>query len=150
MAITASGLYGLTLEKMFTDTSGQSLEAETHKALLVLDAYTPNFDTHAFRSDVTNEATGTGYVSGGETITTTEITIGSPAVGQLKYDHDDVQWASSTIANAMALVGYFNVGTAGTDQLVYLLDFVTAVTTSNGLLLVQINANGVFTLDFTP
>jgi hypothetical protein len=150
MAITASGLYGLTLEKMFIDTAGQSLEAETHKALLVLDAYTHNYDTHDFRDDITNEATGTAYTTGGVTITTTEITVGSPAVGTLKYDHDDVSWAASTIANAMALVGYFNVGSAATDQLVYLLDFVTAVTTSAGLLLVQINANGVFNLDYTP
>jgi hypothetical protein len=147
MAITASGLYGLTLEKMFIDTAGESLEAEDNKALLVLDAYTPNFDTHDFRDDITNEATGTGYTSGGVAFTTTEITLSS---GVLTYDHADVSWASSTIANAMALVGYFNVGSAATDQLIYLLDFVTAVTTSNGLLTVQINASGVFTLDYTP
>lgn len=150
MPIAASGLYGLTLEKMFIDTAGQSLEAETHKALLVLDAYTPNYDTHAFRSAVTNEATGTNYVTGGTAMTTTEVTVAQPAAGTLKYDHDDVSWASSSITSAMALVGYFNVGSAATDQLIYLLDFVTAVTTSNGLLLVQINANGVFNLDYTP
>lgn len=151
MAITASGLYGLTLEKMFIDTAGQSLEAETHKALLVLDAYDHNYDTHAFRSSVTNEvAAGGGYTTGGETITTTEVVVGSPSVGVLKYDHDDVSWAASTITSAMALIGYFNVGTSGTDMLIYLLDFVTAVTTSSGLLLVQINSNGVFNLDFTP
>lgn len=151
MAISASGLYGLTLEKMFIDTAGQSLEAETHKGLLVADGYTHNYDTHDFRDDITNEiAAGGGYTTGGNTLTTTEITVASPSAGVLKYDHDDVQWASSTISLAMALVGYFNVGTAATDQLVYLLDFVTAVTTSNGLLLVQINTNGVFNLDYTP
>ena len=150
MSITASGLYGLTLEKMFIDTAAQSLEAETHKALLCEDGYTPNYDTHDFRNDVTNECTGTAYTTGGVTITTTEITIASPSAGVLKYDHDDAQWASSTIANAMALVGYFNVGSSATDMLIYLLDFVTAVTTSNGLLLVQINSNGVFNLDYTP
>ena len=149
MAITASGLYGLTIEKMMIDTLGQSAEAETHKALLVLDAYTHNYDTHDFRDDITNEATGTAYSSGGVTVTATDITIGSPAVGQFKYDIADPQWAASTIANAMALVGYFNVGTAATDPLFWLLDFVTAVSTSNGLLLVQIAANGVFTLDYT-
>lgn len=151
MAIIASGMYGLTLEKIFIDTAGQSLEAETHKGLLVTDTYNPNFDTHAFRSDVTNEiAAGGGYTTGGNTLTTTEVVVGSPSVGVLKYDHDDVQWSSSTITAAMALIGYFNVGTAGTDMLVYLLDFVTSVTTSSGLLLVQINSNGVFNADYTP
>ncbi len=147
MAITASGLYGLTLEKMFLDTAAQSLEAETHKGMLVLDAYTPNFDTDAFRSVIVNEATGTGYTAGGNTITTTEVTL---ATGTLKWDHDDVSWASSTIANAMALVDYFNVGTAATDQLIALSDFVTAVSTSNGTLLVTLAAGGLFTLDYTP
>jgi hypothetical protein len=150
MSITASGLYGLTIEKMFIDTMGQSLEAETHKALLVEDGYTPNYDTHDFRNDLTNEVTGTAYTTGGVTITTTEITPATPSAGTLKYDHDDASWAASTIANAMALVGYFNVGSSATDALIYLLDFVTAVTTSNGLLLVQIAANGVFNLDHTP
>lgn len=150
MAISASGLYGLTLEKMFIDTAGQSLEAETHKALLVNDSYTHNYDTHAFRSDITNEVSGTGYSTGGSTITGTEIAIATPSAGTLRYDHDDESWSNSSIPNAMAMIGYFNVGTAGTDQLIYLLDFVTAVTTSNGLLTVQINANGVFNLDYTP
>jgi len=151
MAITASGLYGLTIEKMFIDTSGQSLEAETHKMLLVTDSYTPAFDTHDFRDDVTNEiGAGGGYSTGGATITTTEIAIGSPAAGQLRWDHDDVAWAASTITSAMAGIDYFNVGTAGTDQLIALLDFVTAVSTVSGTLTVQIAANGVFYLDYTP
>jgi hypothetical protein len=150
MAITASGLYGLTLEKMFIDTAAQSLEAETHKMLLVLDAYTPDYDVHDFRNDVTNEASGTGYTTGGATITTTEITVGSPSAGVLKWDHDDVSWSTSTIASAMAGVDYFNVGTSATDQLICLLDFVTAVSTSAGLLLVSIHANGVLNLDYSP
>lgn len=147
MAITASGFYGLTLEKMFIDTAGQSMEAETHKGLLVTDTEAPNFDTHDFRNDITAECTGTGYSSGGTTITTTEITLSS---GVLKWDFDDVSWAASSIANAMALVTYFNVGTSATDQLLLLLDFVTAVTTSSGTLTVAIAAGGAMTLDYTP
>lgn len=148
MTITASGLYFPTLEKMFIDTAGQSLEAETHKALLVLDTYAPDFDAHDFRNDVTNEVPATGgYSTGGVTITGTEITGATPSTGILKWDFNDPQWAASTIANAMALIAYFNVGTAATDMLIELLDFVTAVSTSNGLLLVQIAANGAFTLD---
>lgn len=151
MAITASGLYGLTLEKMFIDTAGQSLEAETHKMMLVTDSYSPNYDTHDFRDDIgANENTGTGYTTGGATITTTEIAIATPAAGQLRWDHDDVSWSSSTITAAMAGVDYFNVGTSATDQLIALLDFVTAVTTVSGLLTVQIATNGVFYLDYTP
>lgn len=150
MAIIASGLYGLTLEKMTNDTLGQSIEAETHKGLLVTDSEAPNFDTHDFRNDITAECTGTGYTAGGTTLTTTEVTVASPSAGVMKFDHDDVSWSSSSIAGVMALVGYTNVGSTATDQLHYLLDFVTAVTTSSGLLLVTIAANGVWNLDYTP
>jgi hypothetical protein len=147
MSITASGLYGLTIEKQLIDTLGESYEAEDNKVLLVTDSYTPNFDTHDFRDDITNEVTGTGYTAGGIALTTTEITLAS---GVLTFDAADSSWASSTIANAMAAVHYFNVGSAATDQLGFLSDFVTAVSTTNGTLTVQWNASGIFTLDYTP
>lgn len=148
MAIAGSGLYGPTLEKIFIDTAAESLEAEDHKCLLVTDTYTPNYDTHAVRTDVTNEiGAGGGYSTGGDTINATEVTFTG---GVLTYDHDDPQWATSTISNAMAGIDYLNVGTAGTDLLLCLMDFVTAVSTTNGLLLISINASGVFTLDYVP
>lgn len=154
MSITASGLYGLTTVKQlnFTSFPAGGIDSETAmKGLLVDDTYTPNFDTHAFRSSVTNEVSGTGYTTGGVVLTTTTLAVGSPSAGVLKYDHDDPQWASSTITNAMALVEYYARGGAATaDELHLLLDFVTAVSTSNGLLLVSIHANGAYNLDYTP
>lgn len=147
MAITASGLYGLSLEKMMIDTLGQSIEAETHKVLMVTDTEAPNFDTHDFRNDILAEVTGTGYTAGGNTLTTTEVTL---AAGVLTFDAADVSWASSTIANAMAAVFYTNVGTSATDQLISLHDFVTAASTTNGTFTVAWHANGLFTLDYTP
>lgn len=151
MAITASGLYFITWDKMTIDTAGQSIEAETHKGLLVTDTYSPNYSTHDFRDDITNEiGAGGGYSTGGVTVTTTVTTIDAPSTGVWKYDYDDPQWASSTITSAMAFVMYFNVGSAATDQLLHLQDFVTAATTNNGLLLVTIHADGAINLDFTP
>lgn len=147
MAITASGIYGPTLEKIFIDTAGESLEAEDNKVLLVTDSYTHNYDTHDFRDDITNEVSGTGYTAGGTALTSTEVTLAS---GVLTFDAADVSWASSTISNAMASVLYFNVGSAATDQLVMLHDFVTAVSTTSGTLTVQWNASGLMTLDYTP
>jgi hypothetical protein len=146
-AITASGLYGLSLEKMLIDTLGQSVEAETHKVLMVTDTEAPDFTLHDFRADITAEVTGTGYTLGGNTLTATEVTL---AAGLLTFDAADVSWASSTIANAMAGVFYTNVGTAATDQLVSLHDFVTAASTTNGTFTIAWHANGLFTIDYTP
>lgn len=152
MSITASGWYGLTLEKMLNATSlpTNGLESETATSMiLVNDSYTPNFDTHDFYNDVTNEiANGGGYTTGGVTLTSTEITLSS---GVLTYDFADPSWASSTIANAMAgIVKFSRGGASSADELVLLLDFVTAVSTTNGLLQVQVNASGAGTIDYTP
>lgn len=147
MSITASGMFGLTLEKMLIDTAGESLEAEDNKMLMVTDSYTPNFDTHDFRNDITNEVSGTGYSAGGSALTSTEITLSS---GTLTFDAADLSWASSTISNAMASVLYFNVGADTTDQLVLLQDFVTAASTTNGTFTIQHSASGILTIDFTP
>lgn len=150
MAITASGLFGLTLEKQFIDTVGLSLESETAMSCaLLLDAATPAFDTHDFWSDLeANEASGTGYTAGGETMTATEVTLSG---GTLTYDAADVSWASSTISNAMAGVGYFDRGGATTaDELMFLSDFVTAASSSGGTFTIQWDAAGIFTIDYTP
>lgn len=152
MSITASGWFGLTLEKALIGTSfpTSGLESETAvKMLLVNDSYTPNFDTHDFRDDITNEiANGGGYTTGGATLTSTEVTLSS---GLLTYDVADPSWTSSTIASAMAGVTYFTRGGASSaDELWILSDFVTAVSTTNGTLLVQVNASGLATIDYTP
>jgi hypothetical protein len=147
MAITASGLYGLSLEKALIDTLGESWEAEDNKVMLDSDTDTPNFDTHDFRNDVATEVTGTNWASGGVALTGTEITL---AAGVLTFDATDVSVASTTITNAMASILYTNVSGAATDQLLMLHDFVTAVSTSNGTFGIQWNASGLVTLDYTP
>lgn len=142
MAITAAGLYGLSLEKILIDTLGESLEAEDQEAVLVSDTYTPAFDTHDFFDDLTNVLTGTP-----EIVTTTEVTI---ATGTLTYDRANDVYPSVTVTDAMANVTYTNVGTAATDQLVCLQDFVTAASASAADFTVQHAAGGVFTWDYTP
>ena len=148
MSVTAIGLYGLTLEKFLTTGGIGSLESETVvKGLMVTDTEAPNFDTHNFRDDILAEVSGTAYTAGGVVLTATEVTL---AAGVLTYDAADPSWAASTITNAMALVGYLVVGTAATDPLVWLSDFVTAASTTNGTFTVQFNAAGIFTIDYTP
>lgn len=147
MAITASGLYGLSLEKALIDTLGETWEAEDNKVMLDSDTDTPNFDTHDFRADVATEVTGTNWAVGGVALVGTEITL---ATGTATFDATDVSVASTTITNAMASILYTNVGSAATDQLIMLHDFVTAVSTSNGTFGIQWHANGLCTIDYTP
>lgn len=148
MAITASGMFGPTLEKMFIDTAGESLEAEDNRITLISDSATPNFDTMDFWDDlVANEVTGTNWSAGGVALTGTEVTLSG---GLLTFDATDVSVASTTISNAMASVLRFNVGSNATDQLVLLHDFVTAVSSSNGTFAINWAAGGLMTNDYTP
>jgi hypothetical protein len=148
MAVTASGLFGLTLEKFFIDTAGESLEAEDNLLTLISDSATPNFDTMDFWNDLSaNEVTGTNWAAGGVALTGTELTLSS---GVLVFDATDISVASTTISNAMAAVLRTNVGSAATDQLVLLSDFVTAVSTSNGTFGIAWHATGIARLDYTP
>jgi len=149
MAITKSGLYFLNLEKMMIDTLGVSLELETNKTLMVTDTEAPNFLTHDFRDDLLAEITGTNYTVGGVTQTGTEVT-GATTI--LTFDMADTVFSNITInsANAMAGVHYTNVGTAATDQIIVLQDFVTAADATAADFTIQHAGTGVFTLDFAP
>ena len=150
MAITAAGLFGLSLEKFLIDTVGLSLESETAvKMAMITDSAAPDFTTHDFWSDLeANEVSGTGYTAGGQVMTGTEITLSG---GVLTYDCTDPAWTTSTIASAMGGVFYFDRGGATTaDELVGLLDFVTAASSSGGTFTIQVNASGLVTIDHTP
>lgn len=147
MAITKAGMFGLTLEKMMIDTAGQSMEAETHKELLVTDTFAPNFTTMDFRDDVTNEVTGTGYTAGGVAVTTTEITLTGDV---LTFDAADTVYTTVTISNAMAGIYFFNVGSAATDQLILLQDFVTAASATAANFTIQHSGTGILTISFAP
>lgn len=149
MSITASGLYGLTLEKQLIDSLGKSIESETDiYVAMVTDSYTPDFNAHDFFNDVTNEVSGTGYTAGGQVLTGTEVTISG---GVLTYDATDASWSTSTIANAMGAVIYVKRGGASSaDELLALSDFVTAASSSAGTFAIQWSASGIYTVDFTP
>lgn len=144
MAISASGFYGLSLEKIVTNAAAISLEAEDNKIALVTDSYTPDFNAHDFFNALTNEVSGTGYTSGGKALTGTEVTVSG---GVLTWDASDVSWTSATFSDAMAGVIYAD---AVADELLFLMDFVTAASVSSGTFTIQVNASGILTLDFTP
>lgn len=145
--VTAEGLYGLTFEKWFINTAGESAEDEDNKELMVTDSEVPDFTVHDFRADITAEVAGAGYAAGGVAVTTTEITL---AAGLLTFDADNTVYPTVTIVDAMAGVGFNNVGAAGTDQLVFLQDFVTAASSTAANFTIQHAGGGIWTLDYTP
>ena len=117
---------------IFNNVKGNiDFDSDTFKVMLVTSAYTPDKDTHAFRSSVTNEVVGTGYTAGGNAsiftvaaIDTTndriEVTLGGSA------------WATSTITAAAAVVYKSRGGASSADELVAYIDFGGNVSSVGG------------------
>lgn len=105
-------------------------DTDTFKAMLVTSTYSPNKDTHVKRSDVTNEASGTGYTAGGATVTATVTK--DTANDRVDISFSNPSWSSSTIT-ARALVIYKSRGGASSaDELVAYVDNGSDASSTNG------------------
>ena len=122
----ASLVYDSYLYDVFT---GAVVSTDTYKCALVTSTYTENRATHTKFSDIANEVTGTGYTAGGATVvpTFTKDTTNH----RLTVVFPTITWPSSTIT-ARKAVCYKSTGTASTSPLVFVNDFGSDVTTSNG------------------
>jgi hypothetical protein len=87
--------------------------------MLVTSAYTEDRGAHSKRSSVTNEVTGTGYTTGGVTLTLTASLNTTTHI--LTLTIPTATWASSTIT-ARKLIVYRSTGTAANDNLVACID----------------------------
>lgn len=118
------------------------LDTDTIKVMLVTSAYTPSA-SHAKRSDITNEVTGTGYTAGG-------ATIGSPTVSNVSttgvFDGADVAWTTSTITARGAVLYKARGGASTADELICFIDFTTDKVSTAGTFTIAWNASGIVVL----
>lgn len=99
--------------------------------MLCTNAYTPNIQTHQYKSSITNEVVGTGYTAGGVTLTPTVSYTASP-FHVTKFAAADAVWASSTITARYAVVYDSTPSTDATRPLICYIDFgVDIVTVSS-------------------
>jgi hypothetical protein len=118
-----------------------NLASDTIKVMLVESGYSADEDAHEYRDDVTNEASGTGYVSGGEELlnkTVTQDNTNNRAV----FNADDVSWAASSITARGAVI-YKDTGNSATDPLIAYIDFGENKTSSSGTFAINWSASGV-------
>ena len=121
-----------TFKEDLMDTTA-NLEANTLKVALYDNTATLSSATTAYAT--ANEATGTNYTAGGETITGAAVTLdGSTAI----FDCDNVSWANATITAQAALI-YNN---SFSNAAIAVLDFGGNKTSTNGTFEIQMsNAN---------
>lgn len=112
-------------------TGAIDYDTDSFKAMLVTSTYTPNKDTHAKRSDVTNEVTGTGYTAGGVAITATVAAVDT-ANDRVVITFASVNWPTSTITARGMVVYKSRGGASSADELVFYDDFGADVSSTAG------------------
>lgn len=109
------------------------------KVMLVASTYTPNANTHVYKSDVTGEVTGAGYTAGG--VTVASLTSAYDAANfRAEVDGADVTWTALATTFRYAVM-YVDTGTATTSRLLQYIDF-GADQTVNGDTTLQWSAEG--------
>lgn len=111
-------------------------DTDTFKCMLVTSSYTPS-KSHSKRSDITNEVTGTGYTTGGNTATATVSAINNTSNLQ-DIGWSITSWTSSTITARGAVVYKARGGSSSADELVGYLDFTTDQSSSGGTFTVTV------------
>lgn len=141
MAVT-SKIYGLALKSL---AQGKiNFTGATAKAMLVANTYTPNQDTHQFKSDVTGELpTANGYTARGVTLTT-KTDAYNTTTNTVTLDCDDPAWAAATLT-ARYLIFYMDTGTDATSALISYVDFGADMSSTNAAFTYQVDPGGFAT-----
>lgn len=115
-------------------TANMDLVGGTVKVVLLSSTYTPNFDTHEFRSDLTNElSTANGYTVGGQTIANRAAGTYDSTNDRTPITADNTVWtATSGGITARYAAVFRDTGTAATSPLIALVDFGADVTATSG------------------
>jgi hypothetical protein len=124
----ASLLFNRGLEQWARGTI--DFDTDTFKVMLTTSSYAENKDTNAYRSDVTNEVSGTGYTAGGNTATVT-VTLDT-ANDRVDISLGGTTWTTSTITARKAVYYKSRGGAASADELIAVNDFGSDVVTSGG------------------
>lgn len=139
MAVTAK-MYGNALLKALNKEVNYI--TDTIKVMLCTSAYTPDQDTHIYKSSITGEVTGTGYTAGGATLSNKTMTYDG-ATNTITLDASDVVWANSTITARYAVI-YDDTGTDSTSTLLGYIDFSEDKISSAGNFTITWDTAGIF------
>lgn len=121
------------------DTAKGSIDfdTDTFKMMLVTSTYTAA-KTHAKRSDVTNEVTGTGYTAGGNAAAPT-VTKDN-ANNRVDITFAITSWTSSTITARAGVIYKSRGGASSADELVGYVDFGSDISSTSGTFSVTITS----------
>lgn len=118
-------------------------DSDTIKVALLSSSYTPNQDSHDYFDDVSSyEVTGTGYTTGGITLSSKTSTYdGTNNV--IILDAADVTWSSSTITARYAVVYDDSGASAAAKALIGYVDFGSDQSSTNGNFTITWDSTGI-------
>lgn len=118
-------------------------DSDTIKVALLSSSYTPNQDTHDYFDDVSAfEVTGTGYTTGGITLSSKTSTYdGTNNV--IVLDAADVTWSSSTITARHAVIYNDSGASAASKALIGYVDFGSDQSSTNGNFTITWDSTGI-------
>jgi hypothetical protein len=122
------------------------LDTDAIKVMVVTSAYTPN-QAHAFKSDLTNEVSGTNYSARGTAISGVTCALSG---GTVQWVHNDITWLQNAagFANGRTFIWYQDTGVDATSKLIMYMTEAADVGNVNGDLILDGSAvTGV--LNFT-
>lgn len=141
MAVTAK-VYGGFMQSLANKEI--DLDTDALKVMLCTATYTPDQDTHRFKTSVTNEVVGAGYTATGAALANVVVTY-TGATNVLKLDADDVTWANSTITARYAVIYDSTPASDAARPLIAYVDFGADVTSSGGPFTITWDAAGIVT-----
>lgn len=142
MAVTAK-FYSMLFESLLNKEI--DLDADTIKTMLCSSSYTPNQDTHRYKSDVTSEITGTGYTAGGVSLTNITIAYNS-TTNTITIDADNAQWTTATFTARYAVIYDTSPSGDTARPLIGYVDFGADISVSAGTFTVAWDATGLGTV----
>lgn len=121
------------------------LATDSFKVMIASNSYTPAPPTHAFRSDITNEVSGTNYSAGGAALANVALT--GPTTGTVTFDADDTAWSNVTFTNGRYGIIYkARGGASSADELVGCADFGANQSPTAQNFSIVWDAAGIFTI----
>lgn len=136
----------LNAAKGAVNWNSDAIKVQLHNA-----TYVPNYDTHAFKSDLTNEVTGTNYTAGG-------VTLAGKAVTYTAANSFATTWVASTAYNVGdvfrpvtgngKLYQVIVAGNSGATEPTY--PTVNGQDVANGTMTIQCVGSGVIALTASP
>ena len=142
MAVTA-----FIYAKFFISALNKELDlvGATDDAVVSLhtNTYTPNQDTHDYWDDATNEISGTGYSTPGQSLTGETFTS---TLNVITWDSTDPSWTTATFTARRAVYYVNTAGATSTDPLICWVDFGADEVVAAGTFTIVQHASGILTI----